>query len=302
VQKIPVILNVDTGIDDAVAIGIAIFCKKLDVKLIVCNFGNKDPLQIMHNTRNILHFWGKKIPVVVGVDKPYKRRKRKLVSVHGKTGLGSFKFPRILYKPNYDYLDAMKKVITKSDQKVTIISLAALTNIAHFLTKYPELEDKIERIAFMSGSIDVPDGTVPYMEFNGAADPEACEVIIGSKVPLLMCPMEMGHTAYLDYADVYKTKYFNRTGAMLEVIYREYGDRHVKNGIATHDGCAVACVSNPNIFKIQPVHLDVKYYDETKTGVILCDFRNSDYNADVCTEVNVKKFKKLYFQCLKRMK
>jgi len=302
VRKIPVILNVDTGIDDAVAIGIALFCKKFDVRLIVCNFGNTSPLQIMQNTRNILRFWGIKVPVVVGADKPFKRRKRKLVAVHGKTGMGSYDFPHLLYKPNYNYLEAMEKVVSGSDEKVTIISLAALTNVAHFLTKYPQLVGKIDKIAFMSGSIDVPNGTVPYMEFNGAADPEACEVVIGSKVPLLMCPMEMGHTAYLDYADVYKTKYMNRTGAMLEVIYREYKDRHVKNGIATHDGCAVACVSNPEIFKIEPVHLDVKYYEETKTGVILCDFENKEYNADVCTKVDIKKFKKLYFQCLKRMK
>ena len=55
------------------------------------------------------------------------------------------------------------------------------------------------------------------------------------------------------------------------------------------------------MFKIENVHLFVKYYEETKTGVILCDFENPDKNARICTYVNVKRFKKLYFKTLKRM-
>lgn len=300
-KKTPIILNVDTGVDDAVAIGMALFSKKFDIKLITCGFGNVEPLQVMINTRNLLGFWKQKVPVVVGSDRPLKRPKRKLVNVHGVTGLGNYQFPKRMYKVNYNYLDEMKKVCDKSEEKITIISLTPLTNIAHFLLKYPECKSKIKEIVFMSGSLEIPDTGVPYMEFNGAADPESCEVIISSGVPLLMCPMEMGHTAYLDYADVVKTKYMNKSGAMLEEMYRSYKDRHVKNGIATHDGCAIACIVDPKMFKIENVHLFVKYYEETKTGVILCDFENPDKNARICTYVNVKRFKKLYFKTLKRM-
>lgn len=301
-RKIPIILNVDTGIDDAVAIGMAIFCNKFDIKLIVTSFGNTESLQVMKNTKNLLNFWDKDIPIVIGANKPFKRRKTKLINVHGANGLGSFEFEKISYEENYDFLEKMKQVIEDCGEKITLVSLATLTNFANLFEKYPYLVEKVEEIVFMSGSIDIKDGGVPYMEFNGSADPEACEKIISLNVPLLMCPMEMGHIAYLDWQDVVKTKYMNKSGEMFEKIFRDYKDRHVNNGIATHDGCCVACLSNQEIFNIVQARLNVQYYDETKTGVIVCDFDSKNANARVCTKVNVKKFKNLYFNCLKKMK
>lgn len=300
-DKIPVIINVDTGVDDGVALGMAIFSNKMDIKLITCGFGNIEPVQVMKNTKNLLNFWNKDVPIVIGQDKPLKRPKTKLYSAHGATGMGEFNFPNIEYEKNTNCIEEMRNVIENSANKITIISLAPLTNVAMFLIKYPNLKEKIDKIVFMCGSNEEPGNKTPYMEFNGAADPESCEVVLSSGVELLMCPMEMGHTAYLTYEEVVKTKYMNKSGAMLEELYRSYKDRHVKNGIATHDGCAVACLIDPGMFKIQKIHLKVKYYKETGTGIIVCDYDNPNQNAYICTEINIKRFKKLYFKTLKRM-
>ena len=113
--------------------------------------------------------------------------------------------------------------------------------------------------------------------------------------------MEMGHTAYLDWEEVFKTKNMNITGEILELIFRSYKDRHVKNGIATHDGCAIAYVTNPEIFETKPVYAKINYYDSLGTGVMYMDF-NKKTNAITCTKMNIKKFKKLYFSCLSKCK
>ena len=118
--------------------------------------------------------------------------------------------------------------------------------------------------------------------------------------------MEMGHTAYLDWQDVFKTKNTNSVGMVFEYMFRSYKDRHVKNGIATHDGCAVAYMIDPTIFKVEDAFFEVKYFKEIDSGILVFtkkeDLKNKEPNVKVCTKVNVNRFKKLYFKLLKKCK
>lgn len=299
--KIPVILNCDTGIDDAVAIMMAVKSNKLDIRLIVTDVGNVDSKQAAKNTLNILELIdAPNIPVCAG-DGQYFKKVRPKVAVHGNGGLGTFHFDenaRRLTKG--DAIDKMYETLMKSEQKITIISISPLTNLAKLFTKYPDSVKKIERLVIMSGTIEElkPD-VAPYPEFNVATDPEAGEVVFNANVRIDVVPMEMGHTAYLTWQDVFKTKLTNYTGWIFEQIFRGYKDRHVKNGIATHDGCAIAYVTDPSIFEIKPVHAEVKYFDSIDSGVLTMDFKQEP-NIITCTKVNVKKFIKLYFKYLKR--
>jgi inosine-uridine nucleoside N-ribohydrolase len=102
------------------------------------------------------------------------------------------------------------------------------------------------------------------------------------------------------YANI-KTKNTNFVGSIFEIMFRAYKDRHVKNGIAMHDGTAVAYMTNPELFKVEPVHTEIEYFDSVDTGVITMDFKKKP-NAITCTEINIKKFKKLYFDLLKKCK
>ncbi len=303
IEKIPVIFNCDPGIDDAVALMIAVKSEKLDIKLIATDVGNIKTKQAAKNCLNVLEMIGAEdIPVVAGDGKCFAQE-RPRPSVHGNTGLGEYVFE--LNSRRITAGDAVEKIyetLMASDKKITIICMSPSPNIAKLLTEHKDCIPKIERIVFMAGTIEeVEKNAIPYPEFNVSCDPEASEVILKSKVPVEIVPMEMGHTAYLDWQEVFKTKLQNSAGAALEVIYRSYKDRHVKNGIATHDGCAVAYVTNPEIFKTSPVHAKVKYFDSIKTGVLTMDF-NKKPNAITCVSMNIPAFKKLYFKCLKKCK
>lgn len=303
IKKIPAIINCDPGIDDAIALIMAIKSDIIDVKLITTDLGNVSTTQSAQNTLNVLELIGANdIPVACGEGKCLEIE-RPRVAVHGKTGLGSYVFPKNSRKIlKGDAVDIMYQTIMAEEEKTTLICLSPPTNIAKMLLKYPDAKDKIERLVFMVGSIEqLKRGALPYAEFNVAGDPEASKAILKSKVKLEIVPMEMGHTAYLDWQDVFKTKNMNFVGSVLENLYREYKDRHVKNGIATHDSCAIAYITNPEIFKIEPVKVDIKYYDKLGTGVFVMNFDKTP-NALTCTEIDVKKFKKLYFKMLKKCK
>ena len=300
-KKIPVIMNCDTGIDDAVAIMLAVKSGVVDLKLITTDLGNISPKQAAQNTINVLELIdADNIKVAAGDGVCFEKERERFVA-HGKTGLGEYKFLKNKRKViDRDAVEVLYEVLSESEEKITIICLSPVSNIAKLLTKYPNIREKIERIVYMVGSIEeIGKHEIPYPEFNVACDPEATEVLFNSKIQIDIVPMEMGHTAYLDWQEVFKTKNLNKTGSALEVIYRSYKDRHVKNGIATHDGCAVAYVINPKIFKVSPVYARVKYFDRISTGVLTVNF-NKKPNANVCVSMNIKKFKKIYFKSLKK--
>ena len=302
-SKIPVIINCDTGIDDAVALMLAEKSGKVDIKLIVTDVGNVEPIFSARNCLNVLEMINAPdIPVCAGDGKCFLKERKRFVA-HGKTGLGDYKFSKHKRKLcEVDAIDKIYEVLKASDKKVTMVCLSPATNLAKLMTKYPDSKELIERVVYMVGSIEpLHRGEIPYAEFNASCDPEAAEFLINSGVAIEIVPMEMGHTAYLDWEEVFKTKNMNITGEILEEIFRSYKDRHVKNGIATHDGCAIAYITNPELFETKPVFAKINYYDKLGTGVLCMNF-DKNPNAKTCTSMNIKKFKKLYFSCLKKCK
>lgn len=302
-KKIPVIINCDTGIDDAVALLIAEKSEKLDIRLIATDVGNVAPKQAGENCLNILELIGAgDIPVVVGDGKCYKKERPRVVA-HGSTGLGEYVFEKHTRRiTEGDAVSKIYETLMASEEKMTIICLSPPTNLAKLIKKHKDCLNKIEKVVFMAGTIEeVKKDEMPYPEFNVSCDPEAAEELLKSGLKLEIVPMEMGHTAYLDWQDVFKTKNENFVGSVFEVIFRSYKDRHVKNGIATHDGTAVAYLTNPELFETKPVHAEVKYFDSINSGVLTMDF-NKKANAITCIKVNVKEFKKLYFKMLKKCK
>lgn len=300
-MKKPIILDVDTGIDDAVAIAMATYSNKLDVKLITTICGNLSVNEVTKNTLNFLQAINKKkIPVAVGENKPLEREKDNSIQAHGKKGLGKYKFPPCTLKPvKENAVEKMYEVITKSKEKVVIIALGPLTNIAKLLLTYPDAKDNIDYI-LISGGLLHDNKKNPYLGFNVMQDPESARYVMKSGEKIIIVPSNHGHTAFLTPEEVEETKVTNKTGEMLEYIFRSYKDRHVKVGIATHDPCAVMYVAHPEIFKKELMYVHIRFLEKQQTGVIDFD-THKEPNTKVATEINVKKFKKLYFETLKKM-
>ena len=290
-MKKSVILDVDTGIDDATAIALATYCSKLKVKLITTIAGNLGVNEVSKNTLNMLQALNKKnIPVAVGASKPLEREKDNSIQAHGSKGLGKFKFPKLELKPSKkDAVEAMYETIMNSKEEIVIIALGPLTNIARLLLEHPDSMDKIEYI-LISGGLLHDSKKNPYLGFNIMQDPESAKYVLKSGEKIIICPSNHGHTAYLTPEEVQEIRTTNKTGEMLEIMFRSFHDRHVKVGIATHDPCAVAYVAHPEIFKKEMQYVHVRFIEKLNTGVL--DFNTThEPNVKVATEINVKKFK-----------
>ena len=301
-KKIPVILDVDTGIEDAVSIMIALKSKKLDVKLINTCSGNTTLNNVVDNTLDILcALRESKISVAKGAEQSLSEANEH-VSAHGADGLGGWEIKSGLKPLKTNAIESTHEILKNATEPITYICLAPLTNLANLISAYPEDVGKIKEVVLMIASNQqLQKNELPYREFNVAIDPIACDIVLKSDLKKVVVSMEMGHTAYLEWQEVYKTKQTNNFGETLEKMYRKYNDFHVKNGIATHDGCAVAYVVNPELFELKPACLKIKNFSEDNIGRAVVDYSASP-NVTITTGVNVKKFKKLYFDCLKRVR
>lgn len=299
-KKIPVILDVDTGIDDAVAIALATYNPRLDVRLISCVAGNCSVGRVAVNTLNILQAIDKsEILVAEGARKPLIRDREENMSYHGRTGLGEYKFaPLAINTSLVDAMTEMREALLSSNEKITIICLGPLTNVASLLTKYPEVKSKIEFIAISGGLLD-DDKNNPYPSFNVSQDPEAAEIVLESGVKIRICPSDLGHIAYLTPQEIETMRLLNKTGEMFEVIFRSYHDRHVKVGAAMHDSCCVVCISNPELMEFKKMNVKLKMVS-SEVGVL--DFSDElPHNMEVATHIDKNEFKQLFFNELNLM-
>jgi pyrimidine-specific ribonucleoside hydrolase len=196
---IPVILDVDTGVDDALAILFAVAHPGIDVLGISCVAGNASLERVVENTLRMLDVANAPdIPVAAGARRPLLEAPRAASHVHGEGGLGTLRLP-----PSertalpISSIELMHNLIRQSEHPVTLVALAPQTNLALLLRQYPDVVDNIERIVFMGGSASVGNATA-VAEFNVWHDPEAAAVVLDSGVPTFMYGLDVFNQVGVD--------------------------------------------------------------------------------------------------------
>lgn len=175
------ILDVDPGHDDALALMLACGAPELEVRAFTTVAGNVSLPKTTRNALRVLSLIGRgDVPVGAGADAPLVRPLHTTEDVHGESGLDGSE----LAEPTFgvDGRGAARliaEVLEASAEAVTLVPTGPLTNIATFLTEHPRLKEKIDRIVLMGGSIG-PGNTTPAAEFNIHVDPEAARAVSGS--------------------------------------------------------------------------------------------------------------------------
>ncbi|WP_244857745.1 nucleoside hydrolase [Agromyces archimandritae] len=189
---IPVILDVDTGVDDALALLFAARHPGLDLLAVSCVSGNASLAQVTRNTLAVLHAAGAdEVPVAAGAARPLIERPRPAAGAHGSDGLGGIVLPDAPRAADpLGALDLMRRTILASPRPVTLVALGPQTNLALLLRSYPEVAAGVERIVFMGGSASVGNATA-VAEFNVWHDPEAAAIVVDSGVPCLMYGLDV---------------------------------------------------------------------------------------------------------------
>ena len=187
-----VVLDVDTGVDDALAILFAVRDPSIDVRAITCVTGNVAVDQVVANTLKVLDAAGApEIPVARGCQQPLLEPVAGGRSVHGLDGLADLGLPPSSRRAAPVHaVELLRSTLAAAPRPVVLVTLAPLTNIALLLRSYPEVMSAIERIVVMGG-VARPETVGRSTDFNVAADPEAAAIVFGSGLPITMYGLDV---------------------------------------------------------------------------------------------------------------
>ncbi|MEU5040731.1 nucleoside hydrolase [Streptomyces griseorubiginosus] len=206
-QPIPVIIDCDTGVDDALALLFAVRHPGIDLRAVTCVAGNTDVDGVVRNTLTVLEQAGAgDIPVARGAERPLIEPVRTAQHVHGLDGMGDLGLPApTRVAVDVDAVTLLRREILASPRPVTLIPTAPLTNIALLLRTHPEVVRNIERIVFMGGAVATGNAT-PVAEFNVWHDPEAAAVLLTAGVPITMYGLDVFERVVVPAADVQRLR------------------------------------------------------------------------------------------------
>jgi pyrimidine-specific ribonucleoside hydrolase len=211
-----VIIDCDTGVDDALALLFAVRHPGLDLRAVTCVAGNTGVDGVVRNTLTVLEQAGAPdIPVARGAERPLVEPPRSARHVHGEDGMGDLGLPAPTRgAADVDAVTLLRREILASPRPVTLIPTAPLTNIALLLRTHPEVTRNIERIVFMGGAVACGNATA-VAEFNVWHDPEAAAVLLTAGVPTTMYGLDVFTRVVVPGPDVRRLRASTEPGARL---------------------------------------------------------------------------------------
>jgi len=298
----PVILDVDTGIDDALAIAYAVRSPELEVLGITTCFGNVSVKEASRNSLIVLDYLDSEIPVYEGAGHPLFRHYSgvKAVEVHGEDGLGNR--ADIVPKRSIETVGAIDFIIgqvKRRPNEVTLICVGTLTNLALALMKAPEIAGMLGRVVLMGGAVTVPGNVTPWAEANVINDPEAAEFVFRSGVPITLVGLDVTMKTLLPEASLTQWRAKEtRLGSFMADIASFYIQCYKRNypgirGCGLHDPLAVGVVIDPSFVETVPLHVQVDLEGELSFARTVGDLRDKPEkapNMDVCLKVDADRF------------
>jgi inosine-uridine nucleoside N-ribohydrolase len=300
-----VLIDTDPGIDDAIALLLALRSPELDVAGVSVVQGNVGIEPGTVNALRILEIAGRgEVPVAAGPPVPLVREPRRSELVHGSDGLADLGLPAPEGKPLDEYAPALiVRMLEDSDEPTTIVALGPLTNLAIVLLSAPQVIPQIERVVLMGGSVRWEGNITPAAEYNIHEDPEAASIVFRSPVATTMIGLNVTMQAILGKRECEQLaasddeieRLVGRLGLHIVRIYeRFYGIP----GFALHDPLAVGVAIDPSLIRTERRHVLVDLSPGPTAGQTLVDFWGipepwGEPNADVALDVEADRFLEL---------
>jgi purine nucleosidase len=178
-DRIKLILDVDTGIDDSLALLYAVASPEVDLLAVTCVAGNIDARQVAVNTLAILELAGRgDVEVALGRETPLVRALETTPETHGPQGLGYAELPPAKQSLSERHaVDLIIEEARRAPGEVTLVTLGPLTNLAIAVLREPELPRLLRSYVLMGGAYRSPGNTAPTTEWNINVDPDAAKVV-----------------------------------------------------------------------------------------------------------------------------
>lgn len=306
-----VIIDTDPGVDDALALLLALGSPELKLEAITVVSGNVGVERGVRNALLTLDAAQLSEPplVAAGAASPLERDAVDAVHVHGEDGLGGAAAE--LGAPSgsavdADAVDVILQTISYNPEEITLIAIGPLTNLARaFLTDAVAMT-LVHQIIIMGGALRAPGNVTPVAEFNFYADPEAARIVLSAGAPMLVVGLDATTKATMSRNEL--TARAERSGKpwarFAERICHRYFDlREAQTGRAEcilHDPLAVAAAIDPRLVRTERHSLDVETEGRLTTGMVVADLRDAvsrhpaGEGAEVAVDVDSERFRSFF--------
>ena len=300
--KRKMILDLDTGVDDALAIAYALADPEVDLIGIVSSYGNNLLDVCAENSLKLLELLGHTdIPVFKGLPHSCTTNHFDVMQVskdiHGDNGIGDVELPapsRALEEQSG--VDFYIEAAHKYGKDLIIIPTGPMTNLAAALKKDPEIADLIGNVTFMGGALTVEGNVTPVAEANINQDPKAADEVMKSNLPLTMVGLDVTLRTLLTKNE---TKQWRELGTASGKAFADITDFYIdayynldidKRGCALHDPLAVGVGIDPSFVSTISLFMKVVYEEGPYYGRTIGDnAKLNDPNPNVKVAVNVDK-------------
>ncbi len=269
-MSLPVVIDTDPGIDDALALLLALASPELDVRGITVTYGSTVVEHAHRNAIALLRLAQKRLPVGVSARSPLRRPLAVGRDAHGESGLGHAAVSAA--GSVLDYVRPLERVLADCAEPVVLVTLGPLTGLALALRREPGLvKAKVKRHIAMAGAVTTAGNITSYSEFNAWCDPEALSHVLAAKLPTELVGLDTTREMVLSGADVAhlgetddpKARWLFDALRFYVAFHKEYAGL---DGCIVHDVLPVAALIDPSVLSFRPMRLTVGLNDGDNRG------------------------------------
>jgi purine nucleosidase len=312
-MKKEVIIDCDPGIDDAVALLLALGSDEFEIVAITSAGGNVPPEVSFENICRILEHLQQKRWSPIGQGLPAAAQIPGAQEIHGADGLGNSHLPLTRPLKPLNAAELILKTISESPGQISIVATAPLTNIAEALrltagslAGKASVAEEIQELVIMGGAIEVPGNVSPRAEFNIFMNPDAAREVFRSGAKITLLPLDVTQKVIFTPEHLERIRQSESPAAtLLSCIIPHSFKTHAQfegiRGCYLHDALAVAAVVQPSLFKSRRLFVDVETKGELTRGMTVADLRHRSRrkpNMDVVMEVDAGGFLEFLIQRL----
>ena len=310
-MRTPLIIDVDTGIDDSLALLYACASAEAEILAVTCCSGNVSAQQVAVNTRAVLELAGRTdIEVALGREVPLIRPLMTAPATHGPRGIGYAELPEPSRPLSERHAaDLLIEEAKRQPGEVLLITVGPLTNLAVALGREPELPRLLKGLVMMAGAYRTAGNTAPTTEWNVAVDPEAMAVVLAgweahSEMPrpvaLGLDVTERAKMSPDHLAELHHRAGDPDTNPVLQFIddalrfYMEFHSRYDDfYGAFIHDALAVASALDRDLIRTESLAVQVELGGTFTSGETVTDWRRvwgREPNLDIAVQADIDVF------------
>jgi inosine-uridine nucleoside N-ribohydrolase len=311
---LPLIIDSDPGLDDALAIGLAVARPEIDLLAVTTVGGNADVRHCTTNALRLLHLYGaSEVPVAEGSAGALFGSIVRATEIHGEAGIGRTTLPPSPVAPHPEgAVDLIASILRGHSHPVVIAPIGPLTNIALLLRLHPELSERIAHICLMGGSIGEGNTTVSA-EFNVYADPEAAAIVFESGLPITMMGLDVTHQAVLYTPAADRLRGLGTASGAIAAELADYalareGQWYGSPRMSVHDAVAVAHLAIADLVDVAEYDVQVDTGNGPARGRTVCDGlpvrrqrKGREPNAQVGIRIDRDRFENILVDAFSRL-